>query len=192
MSLSLTPDELFGPSQRLAAASRVAAARFPGDPGGRQAVHTVYGGAHLFRADTTQRLGALALRALEEYAPTAEEFARAMDLPPALAEAIDARVKDKLRREPVEDFRIDFEDGCRRFAAFASSRCRPSSRRAACGPSISSSPRCASRPLTPGPRGSSSRCPRSSGPRRSARWPTCSIPWRRRCASNPARCRSSS
>jgi citrate lyase beta subunit len=71
----------------------------------------VYGGAHLFRADTTRRLGALALRALEEYAPTAEEFARAIALSPALAESIHARVKDKLQREPVEDFRIDFEDG---------------------------------------------------------------------------------
>jgi citrate lyase beta subunit len=111
MKTSLTADELFEPVQRLAAAHRAAAERFPGDPGGRQAVHTVYGGAHLFRADTTQRLGALALGALEEYAPTAGEFARAIDLSPALAETIYARVKDKLRREPVEDFRIDFEDG---------------------------------------------------------------------------------
>jgi citrate lyase beta subunit len=78
---------------------------------GRQAVHTVYGGAHLFRADTAQRLGALGLRALEEYAPTAQEFARAIDLPAGLAEAVYARVKDKLGREPVEDLRIDFEDG---------------------------------------------------------------------------------
>ena len=77
----------------------------------RQPVHTVYGGAHLFRADTAQRMGTLASAALEEYAPTAQDLARAIDLPPALAETIHARVKDKLRREPVEDFRIDFEDG---------------------------------------------------------------------------------
>ena len=79
--------------------------------GGRQPVHTVYGGAHLFRSDTAQRLGALALDALAEYAPTADEFARAIELPPALAGTIYGRVRDKLRREPVEDLRIDFEDG---------------------------------------------------------------------------------
>jgi citrate lyase beta subunit len=110
-SPSLTPDARIAPSQRLTAAHHAAAARFPGDTGGRQAVHTVYGGAHLFRADTTSRLGALALRSLEEYAPTPEAFAGAIDLPPALAAEIYRRMTDKLRREPVEDFRVDFEDG---------------------------------------------------------------------------------
>jgi citrate lyase beta subunit len=87
------------------------AATAGGIAGGRQAVHTVYGGAHLFRADTAPRLGVLALRALEEYAPTADELARVLELPASLAGAVYARVKDKLRREPVEDLRIDFEDG---------------------------------------------------------------------------------
>ena len=111
MKSSLSPDELSGPLQSLTAAHRAAAARYPGEREGRQAVHTVYGGAHLFRADTSQRLGELGLRALDDYAPTADEFARAIDLSPTLAKTIYARVKDKLRREPVEDFRIDFEDG---------------------------------------------------------------------------------
>jgi citrate lyase beta subunit len=78
----------------------------------------VYGGAHLFRFDSAPRLGALALRALEEHAPTAAAFADAVGLPapegrPAsgFAETVHARVVAKLRREPVEDFRIDFEDG---------------------------------------------------------------------------------
>jgi len=74
-------------------------------------VHTVYGGAHLFRADTARKLGELARRALEEYAPDGATLARALDLAPALAERVHPRVADKLRREPVEDFRIDFEDG---------------------------------------------------------------------------------
>jgi citrate lyase beta subunit len=111
MRPTLTPAELFAPGQRLAAAHRVAAARYPGERAGRQAVHTVYGGAHLFRADTAQRLGALAVRSLDEYAPDAATFARAIDLAPALADGVYARVRDKLAREPVEDFRIDFEDG---------------------------------------------------------------------------------
>jgi len=111
MKPSATSDERLAPSQRLADAHRAAAERFPGDRGGRQAVHTVYGGAHLFRADSARRLGTLALKAIDEYAPTAEEFAHAIELPSALAETIYERVQDKLRREPVEDFRIDFEDG---------------------------------------------------------------------------------
>src|SRR5688572_6558092 len=111
MKPSLTPAELFAPTQRLAAMHRAVGARLPGDHGGRQAVHTVYGGAHLFKSDTAPRLGALALRALDEYAPAPGDLARAIDLPGALAEGVYARVKDKLTREPVEDFRVDFEDG---------------------------------------------------------------------------------
>jgi citrate lyase beta subunit len=80
-------------------------------PDDRQPVHTVYGGAHLFRSYTAGRLGARALQALEEYAPDPETFARAVGLPAALAETVYERVVRKLRREPVEDYRIDFEDG---------------------------------------------------------------------------------
>jgi len=77
----------------------------------RQPVHTVYGGAHLFSFDAARKLGALALKALNEYAPDAAALAAAFELPPALAARIHPRVVDKLTREPVEDFRIDFEDG---------------------------------------------------------------------------------
>ena len=87
------------------------AAAYPGETGERQPVHTVYGGAHLFRSDTTRRLGAAALGVLDEYAPDAAAFARALGLPEELAGTIRTRVVEKLRREPVEDFRIDFEDG---------------------------------------------------------------------------------
>jgi citrate lyase beta subunit len=87
------------------------ARRYPGDSPARQPVHTVYGGAHLFKSDTTQKLGALALRALEEFAPDARTLAKAIDIATSRADRIYARVVEKLRREPVEDFRIDFEDG---------------------------------------------------------------------------------
>ncbi|HEU0302015.1 MAG TPA: hypothetical protein VFR37_21345 [Longimicrobium sp.] len=88
------------------------AARYPGESGRRQPVHTVYGGAQLFRAESTQRLGDVAVRALEEYAPDAAALAEAIGLEDAaLAETVFGRVVEKLRREPVEDFRIDFEDG---------------------------------------------------------------------------------
>ena len=87
------------------------AARFPGDFAGRQPVHTVYGGAHLFKSDSAQKLGELAIRALARCAPDAVTFARAVGLDESLAHAVYDRVVDKLKREPVEDFRIDFEDG---------------------------------------------------------------------------------
>ena len=87
------------------------AQRFPGDSPARQPVHVVYGGAHLFKADAAQKLGAVALRTLQEHAPDAASLASALGLDPASADRIYPRVIDKLTREPVEDFRIDFEDG---------------------------------------------------------------------------------
>jgi citrate lyase beta subunit len=85
--------------------------RYPGESGARQPVHTVYGGAHLFTSDTARKLGELALRALDSYAPDARTFADAIGVPAELAPKVYDRVRDKLRREAVEDFRIDFEDG---------------------------------------------------------------------------------
>ncbi len=87
------------------------AERYKGDSGARQPVHTVYGGAHLFTADTTRKLGELAVRAFETYAPRPAEFAEVIGIPTGLANTVHERVAAKLRREAVEDFRIDFEDG---------------------------------------------------------------------------------
>lgn len=84
---------------------------YPGESDRRQAVHTVYGGAHLFRADTASRLGTVALASLEEHAPDAAKLAEVLELPKEHAQTIRDRVEEKLRREPVEDFRLDFEDG---------------------------------------------------------------------------------
>ena len=88
---------------------------YPGEREDRQPVHTVYGGAHLFRANSAQRLGALALTALDEYAPDPSALADALQLEQIgavhLADTLRARIFDKLNREPVEDFRLDFEDG---------------------------------------------------------------------------------
>ncbi|MGH7283100.1 MAG: DUF6986 family protein [Polyangiaceae bacterium] len=86
-------------------------ARYAGDSPRRQPVHTMYGGAHLFRADVSPYVGALARKALEENAPDANSFAHAVSMAPALAEKVYPRVVEKLQREPLEDFRIDFEDG---------------------------------------------------------------------------------
>jgi citrate lyase beta subunit len=93
-------------------ANRDVARRFPGDSPDRQPVHTVYGGAQLFTADIAPKLGTLALRALDEHAADARALAAAFGLADVeFATSIRERVVRKLQREPVEDFRIDFEDG---------------------------------------------------------------------------------
>ena len=98
-------------ARRLAPVNEAFAKRYPGETPRRQPVHTVYGGAHLFKSDTGPKLGALALRSLHDYAPSPDVLADALGLSPESAGVIFARVAEKLRREPVEDFRIDFEDG---------------------------------------------------------------------------------
>jgi hypothetical protein len=143
MASSLSPDLTRDVLARLKDANHAFAAAYPGESGDRQAVHTVYGGAHLFKADTAQKLGAMALKTMDEYFPNFVTFARALGLrgadrlpdapdeaeglraqvardpaaarranmPAWLAYTIYTRVLEKLRREPVEDFRIDYEDG---------------------------------------------------------------------------------
>lgn len=95
----------------LAAANREFARTHPGESGRRQPVHSVYGGAHLFKPDMCRRMGILAQGALAEYAPDAATLALALGIPGRLAELVYARVVEKLGREPVEDYRLDFEDG---------------------------------------------------------------------------------
>lgn len=111
MSRTLKADALGTVFARLRGANLDFVRRYPGESGLRQPVHVVYGGAHLFRSDAAAKLGTLALRALEEYAPTPTDLAEAAGLPEALAPTIWSRVAEKLRSEPVEDFRADFEDG---------------------------------------------------------------------------------
>jgi citrate lyase beta subunit len=107
MRLTLSPADLAVVIPELSRANEEFGRAFPGEPGSRRPVHTVYGGAHLFRSDTAATLGRAALRSLDEYAPDPETFASALGVP----EAVYTRVREKLEREPVEDYRIDFEDG---------------------------------------------------------------------------------
>jgi len=108
---SLTPEAIASATAGLAAENASFSHRYPGETPRRQPVHTVYGGAQVFKADTAAKLGALALHMLVEFAPDAEAFGGAIGLPSALAQGIYTRVLEKLRAEPVEDYRIDFEDG---------------------------------------------------------------------------------
>jgi citrate lyase beta subunit len=143
MKTSLSDSAVQSALRILEGPSAAFARRYPGETGRRQPVHVVYGGAHLFRAGISRRLGEVALATLGEFAPDAFTFARAIGLPGAgalaksgkqaaaaerqfakspeklrrdnraawMAQTIYSRVLEKLHREPVEDFRIDFEDG---------------------------------------------------------------------------------
>ncbi|HKY45735.1 MAG TPA: hypothetical protein VJM50_21775 [Pyrinomonadaceae bacterium] len=132
MKHSLSNESLTDLTERLRAANEEFTSHYRGETGRRQPVHTVYGGAHLFKADSASRLGALARRSLDQFAPDFITFARAINLPGSnelpetvenaaelvnknkaawFSDTIYRRVGEKLQREPVEDFRIDFEDG---------------------------------------------------------------------------------
>ena len=97
----------------LTSANNKLAKIYPGDPAGRQPVHTFIGGGDTFTRDAAQRAGEEAIRAIEKHARTAKAFAEILGLPddPVFAETVNSRVLNKLEREPIEDYRIDFEDG---------------------------------------------------------------------------------
>src|SRR5438067_1636182 len=143
MKTSLAGVSLEAITGKLGAANRTFGDNYSGETGRRQPVHTVYGGAHLFKSDSAARFGKVAERALAENASDFVVFALAIGLPLSedlpdvlkfatglkyrlerepevvreenkaawLAHTIYSRVQEKLKREPVEDFRIDFEDG---------------------------------------------------------------------------------
>ncbi|HWR33969.1 MAG TPA: hypothetical protein VN451_10595 [Chitinophagaceae bacterium] len=126
----------------LATANRKFQQNYPGDKPERQPVHTVYGGANLFKSDTCVKMGEIALRSLQTYSPDFITLANVLKMPgyeylPVEKKKIDKllkkmdkmneaerrknpawlsytvynRIIQKLQTEPVEDFRIDFEDG---------------------------------------------------------------------------------
>ncbi len=109
---TLTPELLAPLRARLDAANHAFSQAYPGESARRQPVHTVYGGANLFKADLAKKMAGLALRHLAENAPDVETFAGAFGIADQdLAAKVFVRVKQKLDHEALEDFRIDFEDG---------------------------------------------------------------------------------
>lgn len=113
MSLSIPAgkkEKLFG---SLREANTAFQQLYPGDRSERQPVHTLYGGANLFKHDAAQSLGARALEILETYAPDHNIFGKVFGL--ETSNGFSSRVYDKvvakLKQEAIEDFRIDFEDG---------------------------------------------------------------------------------
>jgi len=86
---------------------------YPGDREQQQPIHTLYGGAQLYKAGATKKIGELSLKAFHQYAPDYKTLAKALHLPgkKELWKQVHQRVISKLEKCAVEDFRIDFEDG---------------------------------------------------------------------------------
>ena len=85
---------------------------YPGDRSERQPVHTLYGGANLFKYDSAKTLGERALEVLETYAPDHKIFGKVFGFDdPRFSKKVYDKVIAKLKIEAIEDFRIDFEDG---------------------------------------------------------------------------------
>ncbi len=70
----------------------------------RQPVHTLYGGAHLFTADAVAKVRRVAEKTLSEYGTAGW-------LEGPSAERVGVLLRSRLATRPVDDQRIDFEDG---------------------------------------------------------------------------------
>jgi len=80
MTSSLTPDIIDEININLQAANTVFNKAHPGESPERQPVHTVYGGAHIFKAGSAKKMGTAALDHLKAYAPNFVDFAKALEI----------------------------------------------------------------------------------------------------------------
>src|ERR1051325_9891887 len=105
MKTSLPQSSLEKINRSLQSSNHAFTSTYPGERGHRQPVHTVYGGAHLFKSDSGARLGKVAERTLAEYAPDFVVFSRAIGLPLSdeLPDVLDyaTGLKHPLRERPV-------------------------------------------------------------------------------------------
>lgn len=108
MATVLDEDRLTALTAPLASDEETALAPPPARP-----FHVVYGGAHRFSRDTATKLGRLAREALAEHAPDPAHLTELVGLggDEALAAQVYERLARKLARQPIEDLRVDFEDG---------------------------------------------------------------------------------
>ncbi len=100
-------DELKAANQRFQRA-------YPGETLRRQPIHAIYGGAQIFSSGLVKKFSEASLHALREYAPDGKALGRVFHgdaADEALWMRVHERVVHKLKTLPVEDFRIDFEDG---------------------------------------------------------------------------------
>ena len=72
---------------------------YPGDKPARQPVHTVYGGANLFKSDTCIKMGEIALKSLQTYAPNFVVLADVLQFPGFLELPSSEKKIEKLARK---------------------------------------------------------------------------------------------
>ena len=141
MKQSIPNQERLDILDKLSQANKAFQNTYPGERADRQPIHTVYGGADLFRWNLVEKMQQVALNTFDTYAPNFVVLAQVLGLQgherlPVVGEAdaaaqelesLDAqelkrhpywlpytvykKVREKLQTEPLEDFRIDFEDG---------------------------------------------------------------------------------
>lgn len=113
MSITIPADKKVQLFNKLKEANTSFQQTYPGDRSERQPVHTLYGGANLFKSDAAISLGRRALEIFETYAPDDKIFGKVfgMDTRSGFSKKVYDKVVAKLKSEAIEDFRIDFEDG---------------------------------------------------------------------------------
>jgi hypothetical protein len=105
------PEDVYAElDRRLAPVDAARLAAYPGERPDRQPVHTCYVPADAVVPGLAASWGSAALAALDEHGLPD------LGLDPALVEEVLPRVRAKLATEPVEDLRVDAEDGYRRGA----------------------------------------------------------------------------
>ncbi|GAB3793631.1 DUF6986 family protein [Nocardioides ungokensis] len=113
MTPRLTAADLADVERIMAPADAALDRLYPGDTGERQPVHTVYVPADRVGAGVVAGYAAAARAALDAHAPSPEALALATGADPDEVAAVWPLLLAKLEREPVEDLRIDLEDGYR-------------------------------------------------------------------------------
>ncbi|WP_324649766.1 DUF6986 family protein [Georgenia sp. H159] len=110
MRTSLDPTTLAAVESHLTAADEHLARAYPGDDGSRQPVHTVYVPADRYHAGLAHEWGEQARRLLADHGGTGV-LLDAVGVRADLRDVVASQVEEKLSREPVEDLRVDLEDG---------------------------------------------------------------------------------
>ena len=95
----------------LASADNLLATKYRGDFGARQPIHTAYVPADKLTATTPAQWGEIALATMDEHTPTAKALATAVGADIRGVQEIFDRLGAKIKTQPIEDLRIDFEDG---------------------------------------------------------------------------------
>lgn len=81
MKFSIPDNDKNAILQQLGQANKAFQQIYPGDKADRQPVHTVYGGADLFTADSAEKMSAVAIKTLTQNAADFIELAKAIELP---------------------------------------------------------------------------------------------------------------